>query len=54
MIACNELDSGEVYAFADVNCNLVIKFADDDYRHFSNKADLEAMFDSVDVEDEDV
>ena len=37
-----------------LNCNLVIKFADDDYRHFSNKADLEAMFDSVDVEDEDV
>ena len=52
LIASNGFDSEVVYAFADVNCNLVVKFGDNDFRHFANKSQLEAMFEVADEEDE--
>ena len=52
LIASNGLDSEVVYAFADVNCNLVVKFGDNDFRHFTNKSQLEAMFEVSGDEDE--
>ena len=53
LIIRNEFDANAVYAFADINCNLVVKFADDDFKHFANKTELESMFDAVDIDEED-
>ena len=41
-----------VYPFADVNCNLVVRFGENDFRHFANKTQLEAMFEVVSESDD--
>lgn len=53
LISKNGHDTEVVYPFADVNCNLVVKFADSDFRHFTNKTQLDAMFEVVGEEAEE-
>ena len=41
----SNLDANEVYAFADINCNLTVRFGQSDFRYFDSEKKLEEYFD---------
>ena len=42
-----ELNTDEVYAFADINCNLVVRYGQNKFRYFNNKIQLEKILEDI-------
>ena len=42
-----DLNTNEVYAFADINCNLVVRHGHNNFKYFNNKNQLERILEDI-------